>query len=160
MPHKRNQNERRAIALLSAEIGRPVRSWPGIPGLRRLMAKQLPPPCAPNDSVDLWSEDEIGGEWGLIRPDAFFLEPSARNVFRGWNPRCHHLCLVEVETTSPMSEEKVQRLGNCWDIFHFSDAWELHLIVWDIYDQWREIDLCRFYYRANWGIPAVEHGRR
>jgi hypothetical protein len=122
------------------------------------MAKLAPPTCAPDDKVNLWGRDEIGGEWGLIRPDAFFIEPSGPDVLTDWNPYCHHLCLVEIETTSPMSERKVQRLGNCWDIFHFSNSWELHLIIWDVYDQWREVDLCRFYFRANWGIPSTARG--
>jgi len=122
VPHKRNPNERRAMALLSREIGRSIRSWPGKEGVLQLMSRLPNIRTRLNESIELWGENEIGGEWGLIRPDAFFIEPSGRNLLNDWNPHCHHLCLVEVETTNPMAEDKVQRLGNCWDVFYCSDA--------------------------------------
>ena len=46
-----------------------------------------------------------------------------------------------------MTEYKLQQYGFAWDEFLGTSAWEFHVIVWDWYDQWRELDLQRIYYR-------------
>lgn len=137
---KGKPSEARALQLLSAETGFAAKSWPKAKHLIEIMQSL----SGDNDALEII--ETVGDLLGRQSPDGYFIVP-AGCYFRGWNPALHHLCLVEVEITSPMTERKVQNYGVMWDMFHCSYAWQLHLIIFDKYDQWREPSLLKFYER-------------
>ena len=148
-----NPNELRALTLLGQELGRSVVPWPGKLQLPKILAQypdvKHPTYSAENDGAFVFRHETIAFAWRSIVPDGMFIEPQSESMFRNWNPRCHHLCVVEVETTTRMDERKLDVYSFVWDGFLCeSTAWEFHVIVWDWYDQWRELDLTRLYNRT------------
>ena len=147
-----SDREIRALTMLSQEIGFDVKPWPGKKKLPGILGSypdlSHSDYSAPNDGQEVWEWDDMAFYWGRIVPDGYFIVPQSKHMFLDWNPLCHHLCIVEVESTSRMSEDKMSRYGWIMDVVDGSDAWEFHLIIWDWYDQWREIELFRFLHRS------------
>jgi len=144
-----NPNEIRALRILSTDLDREVRPWPGKKMVTREMARlRVRRPVGRNDAPELMEED-VRPFWGCLCPDGYFIESRGSANINHWNKRCHHLCWVEVEHTSAMSPEKVRRLGEIWLSFDSSDAWEFHVIIIDNYDQWRELDLWKLFSRRS-----------
>jgi len=144
---RKSINESHGIELLSLSIRKQVFKWPSKKLVRQEMDELPGIGDVLNDSR-LIAED-LDNWWTRIAPDAYFIQKHGDKSIFDWKPNAHHLCFVEIENTSPMTEIKIQRFGMMWDVINsMSLVWAFHLIVVDRYDQWREMDLKCFYDRS------------
>jgi hypothetical protein len=133
-------NEARGIGILEKELDRPVTDWPSKNIVLREVLDLTEGAATLVSEIEKW--------WTGFSPDAYFIHKPTDTQICGWSQGMHHLCVVEIENTSPMTELKVQKYGLIWDVFNKSTEWRFHLIVVDRYEQWREMNLLKFYERA------------